>query len=122
MGKIVKERSFSCSSEYRTIFETPSNTKILDAMYYPSATEDKLTEELLVVWTLEETSEYYQKETDLHEVLIVGTEWEMDDNLELFEHLTSVGNSLEHFHIFTRKLEPPYTSSTPSGSDSSVGI
>ena len=49
MGKVIKERSFSCNSEYRTIFETPSNTKILDAMYYPSATEDKLTEELLVV-------------------------------------------------------------------------
>lgn len=122
MGKVIKERSFSCNSEYRTIFETPSNTKILDAMYYPSATEDKLTEELLVIWTLEETNEYYHKETELHEVLVVGTDWELDDNLELFEHLTSVGNSTEYFHIFTRKLMPPYTDNTSSGLDSSAGI
>lgn len=125
MGKVIKERSFSCNSEYRTIFETPSNTKILDAMYYPSATEDKLTEELLVVWTLEETGEHYYKETELHEVLVVGTDWELDDNLELFEHLTSLGDNhfitTEYFHIFTRKLDSSYLNTT-SGSDNSAGI
>lgn len=121
MGKIIKERSFNCNSEYRTIFETPSNTKIIDAIYYPSTIRNPRTDELLVIWTLEETSEFYAKETELHEVLIIGTDWEMDDNLELFDHLTSSGDGAEYFHIFKRKLEPPYLSST-SGSNTNMGI
>lgn len=117
MGKVIKERNFNCESEYRTIFEVPLNTQIIDAIYYPSTIMNPRTDELLVIWTLEETSEYYTKETELHEVLVVGVNWEMNDNLELFEYLASSGDNVERFHIFTRKLESPYPTS-----DTDIGI